>query len=239
MSDDLYRPDVVAGKYDSKKFDPTGSKLLINEVFYSLQGEGMRTGRATIFVRLAKCNLACKFCDTEFETFTEMTPFDVLKKIEAIADPDNNRNVEHLPWIDLTGGEPLLQNCGPLVQLLQQRGYNVTAETSGSVYAEWIDKLEGLTISPKVPKARIPFPLLENATSSYSGPESEVKWIVNATFLKMFEEAPEECFIDCILNFLQPESNNPKWIAAATKLILANPGKYILSLQTHKFANNP
>ena len=41
--------------------------LNVNEIFYSLQGEGGRTGQASIFIRLAKCNLACSFCDTDFE----------------------------------------------------------------------------------------------------------------------------------------------------------------------------
>ena len=47
--------------------------LTVNEIFYSLQGEGGRTGEASIFIRLSKCNLACSFCDTEYESGERMT----------------------------------------------------------------------------------------------------------------------------------------------------------------------
>jgi len=47
--------------------------MLINEIFYSLQGEGVHMGKASIFIRLSRCNLRCSFCDTEFDSGTEMT----------------------------------------------------------------------------------------------------------------------------------------------------------------------
>jgi organic radical activating enzyme len=72
----------------------------INEVFYSLQGEGRHTGRAAIFVRFSGCNLRCPFCDTDFSHYTEMSLGELLAAIK--------------PWRDcgfvvLTGGEPSLQ----------------------------------------------------------------------------------------------------------------------------------
>ena len=47
--------------------------MIINEIFYSLQGEGARAGEASCFIRLSGCDLACGFCDTEFESGKEMT----------------------------------------------------------------------------------------------------------------------------------------------------------------------
>ena len=55
--------------------------LNVNEIFYSLQGEGGRTGQASIFIRLAKCNLACSFCDTEFEKGVKMTLEEIIDEI--------------------------------------------------------------------------------------------------------------------------------------------------------------
>ncbi len=234
---DLFRPDVVAGKYDAKKFDTTGQDLLINEIFYSLQGEGRHAGEATVFIRLAKCNLACKFCDTEFETYTVMSYREVVAKVLALVPERQPR-----PWIDITGGEPLLQNCEPLIRSLHSYHFKVGAETSGSVWADWVRELDWLTCSPKVPYGRIPSKLVQ-ALSQRVGDVTrhggEVKWIVNAPFLSQFEKAPSEFFVPDVFNYLQPESNNPKWITAASKLCLTYPTRYTLSLQTHKLAGNP
>ena len=55
--------------------------LKVNEIFYSLQGEGGRTGEASIFIRLSKCNLACSYCDTNFHPFSEMCLDEIADKI--------------------------------------------------------------------------------------------------------------------------------------------------------------
>ena len=47
--------------------------MKVNEIFYSLQGEGARAGEPSIFIRLAECNLTCNFCDTEFNSYKEMS----------------------------------------------------------------------------------------------------------------------------------------------------------------------
>lgn len=240
-----FRPDVVAGKYDPTLFDPAGVKLLINEVFYSIQGEGQNAGCAAVFVRFAKCNLACKFCDTEFEAFTKRPVDEVATHVRSIVPAPDPRMLGEVgsssreawalrevnPWVILTGGEPGLQNCGPLIAILQAAGFKVAIETSGSVYAEWMKTLDHICVSPKVRLERVPNPLKLMA--------SEFKWIVNAAFLKQYEEAPEQLYMPGAFNYLQPESLNPKWTLAASKLVMANPGRYALSLQTHKLAGNP
>ena len=55
-------------------------KIKVNEIFYSLQGEGRNTGRAAVFVRMSGCNRKCPFCDTDFEKFTEMTEQDIVNE---------------------------------------------------------------------------------------------------------------------------------------------------------------
>ena len=56
----------------------------INEIFYSLQGEGRHTGRAAIFIRFSGCNLKCSFCDTDFKEYQEMSDEDILYKVEEL-----------------------------------------------------------------------------------------------------------------------------------------------------------
>jgi 7-carboxy-7-deazaguanine synthase len=245
MDSSDFRPDVVAGKYDAKKFDPTGETLLVNEVFYSLQGEGYYAGQAAVFVRLAKCNLACKFCDTEFETHTTMTLQQLTERVCSLVPPlpdgnfrsapdgsaDNALTKMLRPFVVLTGGEPMLQNCGPLIEVLHSQGFRVHIETSGSVWSDWANMLDSICVSPKVKKDSIPKQLRESC--------NEMKWIVNAAFIAQYERDPASVYEPGCINYLQPESLNPKWTAAAIKLIQAEPWRYRLSMQTHKLANIP
>lgn len=96
--------------------------LNVNEIFYSLQGEGGRTGQASIFIRLAKCNLACSFCDTDFERGVKMTPGEVLDEI----------NQYGCKWIIWTGGEPALQLTDAIVAFFKDAGYLQAIETNGT-----------------------------------------------------------------------------------------------------------
>lgn len=57
--------------------------MRINEIFYSLQGEGFYTGTPAVFVRLSGCNGACAFCDTDFTAFTEMTEQEVAAQVAS------------------------------------------------------------------------------------------------------------------------------------------------------------
>jgi len=96
--------------------------LNVNEIFYSLQGEGARTGQPSIFIRLAKCNLTCIFCDTDFEQGVKMTIDEILRKIEPYG----------CKWIIWTGGEPTLQINDAVVALFKEKGYLQAIETNGT-----------------------------------------------------------------------------------------------------------
>lgn len=110
----------------------------INEIFYSLQGEGHNTGRAAVFVRFAGCNLRCPFCDTLFDEYQEMTAEEI---VEAIA-PYPAR------FVVLTGGEPTLQVDEAFVDFLHRHGYEVAMESNGILPAP--KNLDWLTVSPKI-----------------------------------------------------------------------------------------
>ena len=119
--------------------------LKTNEIFASVQGEGLRQGEPTIFVRLAGCNLRCGFCDTK-RAWGEGRETSVGKIVETVG-----RLRRELPaaWVCLTGGEPLAQNVRPLVLRLHDEGFKVQVETNGTfppaACADWH------TVSPKPP----------------------------------------------------------------------------------------
>lgn len=106
--------------------------LVINEIFYSIQGESSYAGLPCVFVRLTACHLRCAWCDTtdSFHGGTPMTIADVIVKV-----------LEHnCPLVEITGGEPLLQpNVLPLMTRLCDLGKRVLLETSGTVDVATVD----------------------------------------------------------------------------------------------------
>lgn len=111
--------------------------LRVNEIFYSLQGEGGRTGEPSIFIRLSKCNLACSFCDTEYETGVKMTIEEVLEHISQFT----------CKWIIWTGGEPTLQLTDEVIEIFKNKGYKQAIETNGTRRVP--NGLDYITCSPK------------------------------------------------------------------------------------------
>lgn len=122
----------------------------INEIFYSLQGEGVRAGTAAIFLRFSGCNQTCSVethgfdCDTEFVSGRSLSVANILSEINKVNNQCN--------WIILTGGEPLLQLDINLVNALKNAGFNLAIETNGSIEPEpeVLSKLDWITCSPKV-----------------------------------------------------------------------------------------
>ena len=107
----------------------------INEIFYSLQGEGFWTGTPAVFVRFSGCNLRCPFCDTAHQAFTPMSADDILSACSEA------------PVVVLTGGEPGLQVDAALIEALHGAGYRVHIETNGTVALP--GGIDWVTLSPK------------------------------------------------------------------------------------------
>jgi 7-carboxy-7-deazaguanine synthase len=110
--------------------------MLITEIFKSIQGEGTRAGLPCIFVRLTGCNLRCTWCDTAyaFHGGKKMSVEEVLARVNELAGRIDGANSPHetVPLVELTGGEPLLQEeIYPLAEKLLAAGYTVLIETSG------------------------------------------------------------------------------------------------------------
>ena len=107
--------------------------LWVNEIFYSIQGESLSAGRPCVFVRLTGCNLRCTYCDTRY-AYEEGT-------LMAIADIIDRVSCFKCSLIEITGGEPLLQEETPdLIFRLLENGYEVLLETNGSLDVSGIDK---------------------------------------------------------------------------------------------------
>lgn len=113
--------------------------LKVNEIFYSLQGEGAYTGTPAVFVRLSGCNLKCPFCDTDFKQGVEMDEYEIVDKVCDLS--------VKAPLVVLTGGEPTLQYVTKLIDLLHENGYIVAMESNGTRRPPF--NVDWLTISPK------------------------------------------------------------------------------------------
>jgi 7-carboxy-7-deazaguanine synthase len=110
--------------------------MIITEIFKSIQGEGTRAGLPCIFVRLTGCNLRCTWCDTAyaFHGGTKMSVEEVISRVVELAGRTGGATGAQagVPLVELTGGEPLLQEeIYPLAEKLLAAGYTVMIETSG------------------------------------------------------------------------------------------------------------
>lgn len=109
-----------------------GTRLEVKHIFPTLQGEGPYAGHPSVFIRLGGCNLACHFCDTDFEDFSESSIDDIVQTVCRMALNAQGGRSRHL--VVITGGEPLRQEIAPLCKLLLAEGFKVQIETNGSLY---------------------------------------------------------------------------------------------------------
>lgn len=114
--------------------------MKVNEIFYSLQGEGHYTGTPAVFVRFAGCNLRCWFCDTDFEKGDEMNEDEI---VEAVLQYPTR-------YVVITGGEPTLQITASLCDKLRAHGLYLMMETNGTRPLPEGCKVDWITCSPKL-----------------------------------------------------------------------------------------
>jgi len=121
--------------------------LIINEIFYSIQGESVYSGRPCVFVRLTGCNLRCSYCDTlyAYENGMEMEIDQILKQVDLF----------NCPFVEITGGEPLIQSETPLlIYRLLENGHEVMLETNGSLDISIIDERCIKIVDMKCPSSK-------------------------------------------------------------------------------------
>ena len=193
----------------------------VNEIFYSLQGEGRHTGRAAVFVRFSGCNLRCPFCDTDFTAYTEMTAADILAAIDAW---------KHCGFVVLTGGEPSLQVDDPLVEALHEAGYYIAMETNGTHIVP--SAIDWVTVSPKNS-------FVAQAPSIVVNKVDEVKVVFDgihdpAAYTHL-GNSPYLCLQPCDTGDAE---RNRDIVGQCVAYIKQHP-QWRLSLQTHKFIDIP
>ena len=200
-----------------------GQSLEVKRIFATLQGEGLYAGVPSVFVRLGGCNLACVFCDTEFEDAPILPIADILTQVKKLA-----RSVIKL--VVITGGEPFRQNIAPFCAALIEDGFSVQIETNGTLYRELPQGVD-IVCSPKnTGRGYMPIrgDLLERV--------SALKFIISADNMA-YNHVPEDFSSHNTPIFVQPmDEGDEIKNSANTKLALELAMKYgyRLSLQLHK-----
>lgn len=192
-------------------------KYKINEIFYSIQGEGRWAGRAAIFVRFSGCNLKCPFCDTDFKDYKEYGVLDILEAIQKVS--------SSCRFVVFTGGEPTLQVDDALIMLLHKWGYYLAMETNGTHRLP--DGIDWVTCSPKTAFVKNGETILTAA--------SEVKVIFDG------EHQISDFGIDANEYYVQPcdvqdKKRNTKILKATVDFVEKHP-VWQLSLQQQKIIN--
>jgi 7-carboxy-7-deazaguanine synthase len=206
--------------------------MKVKEIFYTLQGEGLNSGRPAVFCRFTGCNLwtgyekdrekaVCKFCDTDFvggESYTEE------KLIEAIIshwpnpkeldDCANGVIHKQKPLVVFTGGEPGLQITESLISTLRKHNFNVAIETNGTV--ELPKGTYWITVSPKY----------GSEIKQTKGNELKLVWPQPFDLGQLLE-------LDFDHYWLQPMDGHPGALEKTIDAVMNNPA-WKLSLQTHK-----
>ncbi|MGZ5454763.1 MAG: 7-carboxy-7-deazaguanine synthase QueE [Candidatus Aminicenantales bacterium] len=194
------------------------------EIFASVQGEGLRQGEPTIFVRLAGCNLRCGFCDTKkaWRGGREISVEKIAEKVLRL------RTEYPTTWVCLTGGEPLAQDVRPLLLRLHAEGFRVQIETNGTFppapLADWH------SVSPKPPDYAVHPGFRKRAR--------EVKLVVCRTLDLDGIRTVRAAFPQTVPVILQPQSNT-RWSIEKAAGLLEDASRtglegIRLSVQLHK-----
>lgn len=209
----------------------------VKEVFLTLQGEGMQAGRRAVFLRLAGCNLwsgrerdrgqaQCRFCDTDFvgtdgENGGRYDAAALAGRAGALWGDDRSAS-EARPLVVVTGGEPMLQLDGALVDALHRAGFEIAVETNGTLPAA--AGLDWLCVSPKAGTEVV----------QRSGDELKLVWPQDGIDPDALLEWDFRHFIIQPLDGPERERS----LSAAIDYVMAHP-RWRLGLQAHKLIGMP
>jgi 7-carboxy-7-deazaguanine synthase len=215
---------IASASETRQRFDST---LRVNEIFYSIQGESTRTGLPTAFVRLTGCPLRCGYCDTAyaFHEGRTMTLAEILDAVRGYG--------AHL--VTVTGGEPLAQtNCGALLKLLCDEGYDVSLETSGALDVSGVDPRVSKILDLKTPGSGEARRNLY-ANLALLSPRDELKFVIcdRADYEWARERIREHGLAGRIAILFSP-SHGQQAAAELAEWILADRLPVRLQIQLHK-----
>ncbi|MEM2938374.1 MAG: radical SAM protein [Thermoplasmata archaeon] len=181
--------------------------MKVNEIFYSIQGEGVYIGIPMVFVRFTGCNLRCSWCDTKYawEEGKEMKIDEILAEIKKYK----------TNWVCITGGEPLLQeDIYKFIDRLLNMGYKILLETNGSITLENLPCEDNLIVDMdiKTPSSGMS-KFMDLSNLEILGPKDTVKFVIaNQEDYAFFKEFIKNNEIKGEI-ILQPEGNkNLKWL---------------------------
>lgn len=197
----------------------------INDLFWTLQGEGHFSGRRALFVRLPYCNYDCPWCDTEFDSYKSWS----LKDFEDFITQESAR------FAVITGGEPLFNKQLPaILKILKQYGFEIACETNGSFPAP--PEIDFVTTSPKAyTKDKLPAYYVHPDITDRT---SEWKYVVDTHFDFSILDRHKP-YKEGVYYSLSPEFNTMnESVSRILEYIKENP-QWRLSLQTHKWINIP
>ena len=226
--------------------------MIITEIFKSVQGEGTRAGLPCIFVRLTGCNLRCTWCDTAyaFHGGKKMSVEEVCERVDALAGREEGMSGSQarVPLVELTGGEPLLQEeIYPLAEKLLAEGYTVMIETSGERFVGRLPREVIKIVDVKCPDSGEPDTFDMNNLEAL-GENDEVKFVLatrrDYEFAKEFTARHELARrVKQVLFSPVFEDSEGKWPGLeARELVewmLADGLPVRLGLQLHKFIWDP
>ncbi|MEJ5361236.1 MAG: radical SAM protein [Spirochaetota bacterium] len=201
--------------------------LCVNEIFYSLQGETTRTGFPSLFIRLAGCNLNCRWCDTVYaRTGIPLTIAHIIQTIEKY--PTANH-------ITITGGEPLIQeHTVTLLDILCKKNYPLQLETNGSISIEHIPPQVHKIVDVKTPSSGHA-DSFNFSNIQYLRPHDEIKFVIqddnDYNYSKQFMEK-YLATVPCVINFSPvADTMSPQQLA---EYILHDRLNVRLNIQLHK-----
>jgi 7-carboxy-7-deazaguanine synthase len=201
--------------------------LIINEIFYSIQGETSRSGLPTYFIRLTGCPLRCTYCDTgyAFNAGSKMSFEEILSKL--------NRNTTK--YITITGGEPLSQkNVQSLMKELCDLNYSVSLETSNAITIEDVDSRVSIILDIKTPGSE---ESEKNLISNYSKlkKSDELKFVIcNQKDFEWAVDYIKKNNLSSICPIVFSPSYNQMPLSELADLILKNSLNVRLQSQLHK-----
>ncbi len=142
--------------------NPVDKKIPLMECFGpTIQGEGAVIGQQTYFLRFGLCDYKCTMCDS----MHAVDPLLVSKNAEWLTQDEIFNRLNHFykpfttKWITLSGGNPAIHDLDHLIDLLQECEWKTAVETQGTIYHEWLNKVDVLTVSPKGPGMGVKFDL--------------------------------------------------------------------------------
>ncbi|NQV17417.1 MAG: radical SAM protein [Armatimonadetes bacterium] len=203
--------------------------LNLSEIFFSIQGESTFAGLPCIFIRLAGCNLRCKYCDTKFsyDTKFSLESEEILQKI---------KKYYPVKLVEITGGEPLLQNeIYDLIKSLHKNNFKILLETNGSISMKQVPKYVIKIIDVKCPGSGYEDSFVEENLKYIDSKKDEMKFVLSdrndfdwaKEFIKKFNLENHKIIFSAVFEKLDSKT--------LAQWILEDKLKVRMQLQMHKY----